>query len=583
MNKGEFMDDASKRDVPSEARDEPEPRQALVKVDRRGFLGAGAAAMAAVAGTVTAPALMGLSTAEAAAIGPQGPIERRDTAFAIRVQVAKAEKQVPIPPHPTNYDEVLYESKIGNYTKGLPHDPVLGEVLPEAYEVYLEALASGQQQALDQVPLGCPDPYMQRKLVDPLAGLAFVLEGTDSHQLAIPPAPSFASARQAAEMVELYWMALLRDVPFADYPSSPLAQKAAADLSQLVDFNGPKVGGRVTPEVLFRGTFPGDLVGPYVSQFRWLPTPFVATFIDQRIVTAAPRSDFITTFDEWLMIQNGCEPSESTPLLPYPRFIIDGRDYAQWVHLDVSYETYLVAFLILRAIKAPFNQGNPYNDSPTQEGFATFGYPHAAALFAEATTRAYKAMWFQKWFVHRRERPEDFGGRVELDRTGAADYPINQQLFRSSVLPRICQYNAALNGGEGTLFLPQAYPEGSPLHPSYGSGHAVAAGACVTMLKAFFYGSFVIPNPVVPKPGDPTKLVPFNGPPLTVTGELNKLASNIALARDIAGVHWRSDALYGLLLGEAVAISILRDQRPTFAEDFHGFTFQKFDGSTITV
>jgi hypothetical protein len=64
---------------------------------------------------------------------------------------------------------------------------------------------------------------------------------------------------------------------------------------------------------------------------------------------------------------------------------------------------------------------------------------------------------------------------------------------------------------------------------------------------------------------------------------LNKLANNVGLGRDMAGVHWRSDAEQDLLLGEAVTLSILRDQRSTFNEPFNRFTFTKFDGSTITV
>ena len=68
-----------------------------------------------------------------------------------------------------------------------------------------------------------------------------------------------------------------------------------------------------------------------------------------------------------------------------------------------------------------------------------------------------------------------------------------------------------------------------------------------------------------------------------VAGELNKLANNVALGRDMAAVHWRSDAQQALLLGEAVTTSILRDQRATYNELFNGFTFTKFDGTTITV
>ena len=43
------------------------------------------------------------------------------------------------------------------------------------------------------------------------------------------------------------------------------------------------------------------------------------------------------------------------------------------------------------------------------------------------------------------------------------------------------------------------------------------------------------------------------------------------------------DEAEALLLGEKAAISILRDQRRNFNEPFAGFTFTKFDGSTITV
>jgi hypothetical protein len=134
----------------------------------------------------------------------------------------------------------------------------------------------------------------------------------------------------------------------------------------------------------------------------------------------------------------------------------------------------------------------------------------------------------------------------------------------------------------GTYLLPQVFPEGCPLHPSYGQGHATVAGACVTILKAWFDESFVIPNPVQPTP-DGLSLVPYSGPPLTVGGELNKLASNTSQARNMAGVHWRSDADESLKLGEAVAISVLRDQRRIFNENFRGFSLTKFDGTTITV
>jgi hypothetical protein len=188
-------------------------------------------------------------------------------------------------------------------------------------------------------------------------------------------------------------------------------------------------------------------------------------------------------------------------------------------------------------------------------------------------------VWFQKWQVHRRLRPEAFGGAVHLTRSGAADYPVARDvLFASPALDEVFRRN-------GSYLLPQVYPEGSPLHPAYGAGHATVAGACVTVLKAFFDESFGIPNPVVPSL-DGQRLEPYRGEDaglLTVGGELNKLAANVAIGRNFAGIHWRSDYAESLRLGEAVAISVLQAQRLTYSENYHGFRFTRFDGTVQEV
>ena len=74
----------------------------------------------------------------------------------------------------------------------------------------------------------------------------------------------------------------------------------------------------------------------------------------------------------------------------------------------------------------------------------------------EVATRALKAVWYQKWFVHRRLRPEAFGGLVHNVLTGAAAYPIDAEILDSTVM-------AAVFSQYGSYLLPQAYPEGSPL------------------------------------------------------------------------------------------------------------------------
>lgn len=131
--------------------------------------------------------------------------------------------------------------------------------------------------------------------------------------------------------------------------------------------------------------------------------------------------------------------------------------------------------------------------------------------------------------------------------------------------------------------LSQSYPEGCPAHSAYPSGHATTIGANITVLKACFDEDFVVPSPVVPN-SDGTELEDYDGPDLTVGGELNKLASNIAFGRNIAGVHFRSDSYGGLRLGEAVATEVLRDMKDTYVKgDFGGFFFTNFDGELVEI
>src|SRR6202040_842053 len=119
-----------------------------------------------------------------------------------------------------NGDESLYSTFIGNFSKGLPHD-AHGEVDPTAYGKLLTAVNSGKPADFNAITMGAAN---SAPLINPQAGLAFDLVGTDSHQLVEPPAPPVASAWRAGEAVENYWMWLLRDVPFSQYGTDPVAQ-----------------------------------------------------------------------------------------------------------------------------------------------------------------------------------------------------------------------------------------------------------------------------------------------------------------------------------------------------------------------
>jgi hypothetical protein len=510
------------------------------------------------------------------------PPGRQQEALKIRENAALFQSEQPVASHSNNGDETSLPAYIGNFTKGLPHTQ-LGEVQPGTYETLLYALSTGAQADFENIDRGSG-----MKFADPLAAFAFQMEGADSHCLGTAAPPAFSSAAAAADMVELYWQALARDVPFTAYANSSVTQGAIADLNGLSAFHGPGAGGQVNASNLFRGNVTGGATGPYISQFFWQPVPVNSTMVQQLYTSGAAGIDYLNSWDEWLVIQTGVPPFRAWTPDPQPKYIYNGRSLAEWVHYDFLYQAYHNAALILlnqspdSVLNAnPYlNPTNPYKSTKVETGFATFGAPHICCLLGSACEAALLAAWFQKWLVHRRTRPEEFGGRVQqtmLARTGtgAAAYPIHADLMNSAALK-------AAFAANGNYLLPQAYAEGCPMHPSYPSGHASVAGACSAMLKAFFDETQILTNCVVAS-ADGTALSPYEDMALTVGGEINKLAYNVAMGRDFAGIHYRSDADAGIRLGEDVAIAMLQDYVNTFAEDFAGFRFTRVDGTPVQI
>ena len=294
--------------------------------------------------------------------------------------------------------------------------------------------------------------------------------------------------------------------------------------------------------------------------------------VDQRGQTVVAGVDYLTDFASWRAVENG-GITGANRYEKATRYLRNGRDLAQYVHRDIGYQAFLGACLAALRWGVPEDGGNPYKHSRTQSAFGTFGAPYMLYLLAAVTEVGLKAAWFQKWRVHRRLRPEEFGGRVHGHVTGLADYPLHTEVLASAALD-------AVRKRWGAALLPQAYPEGCPTHPSYPAAHAVIAGACATVLKAAFDESFVVPEPVVAS-ADGTRLLPWKGEPLTLGGELDKLAANVSIGRNWAGIHWRSDATAGLALGEAVALAVLDEQALTGNEMFTGYSLQTFDGRRV--
>jgi len=268
-------------------------------------------------------------------------------------------------------------------------------------------------------------------------------------------------------------------------------------------------------------------------------------------------------------------------------------------------------------------------------GFALFGGPHILTLVTEVATRALKAVRYQKFNNHIRLRPEALAGRLEYADEIEEKYPelcacicndnehkkeINgpfsgMRLDLADTVGEINQHNNSL--GSNTILLPMAFAEGSPMHPAYGAGHATVAGACVTVLKAFLDTSaifgklngvagFYSRNQLRPRAlkqcpttkGDHKKFTPVAyrpskdgceldccpvDCPLTLEGELNKLAANISIGRNMAGVHYYSDYFDSVRMGEEIAIGILEEQALGYPQDTFVMSVPTFDGDTVRI
>ncbi len=564
------------------------------------------------------------------------------------------------PRHVSNGDEQRYRcvdgqpSYIGSFTKCLPHDDEGFVDNPLDYADWVRSIDSGDERDIAALRIGPPGqdpaaptwkgPYA-RALVTagknvPVrgwesqgAGLTFDLEGPDAQSVTIPPAPSLDSQELIAEMGEIYWMALSRDVPFANWDGNATIDAArnslkclswfrrdrTMDLTGVTDQLPTSLARRrilsengtdpVPLSRFFRGVTPGEQIGPYLSQFLLIGTrglgnahaiacgriAYGSIRIDQRVRVAEVGTDYLQNFKDWLDVQNGADVRGSESYGEGFRFIATPRDLATYVHYDALYEAYLNACLILLGLGAPRDPGLPFlapDHIDKQLGFAQFGDPHILTLVTEVATRALKAVRYQKFNIHRRLRPEAVGGWMYQRRNGDADAKARLAALESmeAAYAGSSGIGAALEdkNGTGNWLLPMAFPEGSPTHPSYGAGHATVAGACATILKAWFDHGWQLrdrdgaiigyqPN------ADGSQLVDAGlTTSLTVEGELNKVAANIAIGRDWAGVHYYTDYFESFRLGEQVAIGLLEEQKLTYGENF-SMTVPLFDGTAVRI
>jgi hypothetical protein len=446
------------------------------------------------------------------------------------------------------------------------------------------------------------------KLNGPQGAWAYQPVGIQSNAGATVPPPAVSSTEYAVELIELYWASLLRDLPFTAYDmTNPTVKAAVMELNKYVgtgQYRGPAANGQVTPALLFRGGgtpfghpagnyFGGEDAGPYISQFCIWPTSFGAQQIDQKMQTYLPGQDYMTDLNEWSRVQKGLPPAKQIAVDPVRRYMNNGRALAAFTHQDELYQAYFIAYLVMKTWGVPLNPDIPYSSYANQQPFGTFGGPDIAATLAAVAKAALNAVWYQKWSIHLRHRPESGGGLVHLNKTAATPLPaaasvLDPAILTSDALAASVDRFSRPGGGSGRqrYLLSQAFPEGSPPHPAYPTGHGTVAGACITALKFFFDCDIKVASlvqPMVPSE-DGMSLKPYSGADannMTVNGELHKLAHNISFGHGIhAGIHWRSDTDESMLLGEQVALAFLKQQSTFYEEAFAGIKITTMDGNT---
>jgi hypothetical protein len=495
------------------------------------------------------------------------------------------------------------------FTKGMPLDDggddastprPEGVVKPyRKVENYLDAV----REAADPSVAGVFEQGGDRLFIGVPGVHSVSLSGLEAWRGVMPPAPDPTGPQTAAEMVDVYAMEQLRDVPFVEWANEPSPDDTSGETtsdrfeeihdalaSDLAD-----IDESVTDDwwydqrrLFVEADVGADDWGPYISQFLLHDVDLWALPTKQRYLRYAEGTDYNKTREQWLRVLEGVEPTDgdgtliSAELNPHPPsagpgYIETPRHLATIVNAEPPYQEYLIAATYLLGRDwVDYDDGLAY---VSREEGPVFNYTDNGPvglldLLARAGREALLAAFYQKYYAHFRCRPETYAGRVHAQEF-AADSPdsfsIDELVTESKILEHQRQRRAEGDGQPG--FLSTAYIEGSPVHPAYPSGHSVIAGACGTILKTWFENTdwdqdaadYYLPVDQGEGSYPPTAAVPdgHHG----IHQEIDKLMSNIGLARMFAGVHYYSDHYEGVKLGEQVAVGLLAD---VFGRAFDG-------------
>ena len=520
---------------------------------------------------------------------------RRESTLALK----KAFGDANFTPHKFFYDTRTYLDESTGieylpwmFSKTLEHDPVTGFAKKKDVVKIVEAWEKGTIVANDMIPQSSMNTM---KLENPQTSNSFNLMGNDPTISCLTKDRWTDVDSEAGyfEMMEVYSLQLLRDTSFYDISQFDTSHPHIVALNKFTK----KASVRetmFTGQTLHRCKCSGERIGPYTSQFLLLPFMYGNLTIDQKYRV---YNNHDTTLDHsvWLEIQNG-KVSTALNKLSDMQYCWCPRVLGSIVHMDALYQFFYNASLI--ALQNGIKPVSLSNSTRTSS-WVSSGAPDIFATVAHVALGALRCAWYSKYGLGMKIRPEVYAQRLEymfghgVDATHCTKIPGYSQLKDlTEEFPEILKMIQLENG---CYMLNLLYPEGSPAHPSCPAGHAVVAGACCTVLKAMFDthnpDHTLKAWPVDAKHSlNGTTLDDYSGADggqMTIVGEFNKLASNVSIGRDMAGVHFRCDAYSGLKIGEEYAISYLMDKSREYSEtgtgSFNGWLLHTMMGKNVCI
>ncbi|SDG48820.1 bromoperoxidase [Alloyangia pacifica] len=430
--------------------------------------------------------------------------------------------------------------------------------------------------------------------------------------LMLPPPPDMGPSELAAEIAELYALALIRDVPFAalkdphhavwvdgstrftlhellcemrslawyDTRGGILSAQTVSDAAlqrRAQRLNGE---GQLTLNGLFRGVVPGQAAKGPLSLYHWIDR----SAPEQReIAGAAPDAEApMSAWVEWVARQSGAVLAMPTATADDLSPLATPRQLVARLQDSHPCRIHYNAALMLLARGTAFDPGLGAGLWPEGEDDPVTAQ-RVLALMTEAADRAFEAVMRRQARADRLSPPAvtaaRLGGllaRSELRAEGGEqlrEVADELQTYAPNLLHWITRLNRqSPNGLRGAMryLLPDMSPDEIPPQPSDCALQVVVAGALSTLFKALFDTR---PAPRLRMATDPE-------PGVDIGAEADRLAADIALSRTLSGAQLPAETHQNLRIGEALALQVLQGWMLTLG---HGVSMDlvDFDGGAL--